>query len=122
MSGMKLLNSFRFFSIVLICAALVCVATAPAAETRDAQSVLNSLRLKKWTKDLQLTADQQKKVQAILEDEGKEIAKLDSAQLSINDRRVKVEELHDVTYTKIKPLLNETQLAKFEKGLPKPKK
>ena len=73
--------------------------TLLAAETapkRDAQAVLNQMRLKKYTKDLELTEEQQKKVGAILETESKEVSKLnDEPNLSITDRSARVRKLHE---------------------------
>ena len=121
---MKFHHSLRWLTFIIVSACLLLPPVAPAAE-RDAQSVMNELRLKKWTKDLSLTAEQQKKVLVMLEDEGKEIAKLDAdSTVELNARKTKVNELRQTTYAKIKPVLSAEQLATFEKQLAKmqPKK
>ncbi len=121
---MKFHHSLRWLTFIIVSACLLLPSVAPAAE-RDAQSVMNELRLKKWTKDLSLTAEQQKKVLVMLEDEGKEIAKLDAdSSVDLNARKTKVNELRQATYAKIKPVLSAEQLATFEKQLAKmqPKK
>lgn len=114
-------NKFVRLFIAFACTCLVTVATVTAAEAKkDAQSVLNELRLKKWTKDLTLTEEQQKKVQGLFDDEQKEIAKVDGlADLDINQRRTKVDDLRRGTYDKMKPLLTPEQLETFEKLLAK---
>ena len=113
-------KSVRLF-IAVACTCLMATATITAAEAKkDAQGVLNELRLKKWTKDLTLTEEQQKKVQGLFDDEQKEIAKVDGlAEQDINQRRTKVDELRKGTYDKMKPLLTPEQLETFEKLLAK---
>jgi hypothetical protein len=115
----------------LLCAWLGLVSTLSAAETaskapRDAASVRNEMRLKSLTRDLELTADQQKKVLALLEEEAKVLAKIrEDEKLSIAERGVKMKETTQATYDKMKPFLTEPQLAKFEKmqaAANKPKK
>jgi hypothetical protein len=112
------------FAIAALC--LLQPLSSPAAETaKDPQALMNNMRLKKWTKDLQLTEAQQKKVQVILDEEGRQISRLDQeTSLDLNQRRAKVDDLRHATYAKIKPLLDATQLAAFEKSLAKsaPKK
>ena len=124
--AMKFHHLLRASALVLITFCLLQPAIPRAAEgARDAQTVMNGMRLKKWTKDLELTAEQQKKVQAILDDEGKEIAKLDQdSSLDINSRKAKVNDLRQTTYAKMKPVLTAPQLQTFEKSLAKvpPKK
>ena len=118
--------TLRAFVLLLVGLVLALPATSNAADApRDAQTVMNGMRLKKWTKDLQLTDEQQKKVQTILDEEGKEVAKLDQdSSLDINSRRTKVDDLRKATYAKMKPLLTATQLENFDKSLAKmqPKK
>lgn len=122
------LNQFRLFTVLMLLAALVLPSALFAAETapkRDALAVLNQMRLKRYTKDYELTEEQQKKVGAILEAESKEVSKLDGEpNLSISDRSARIRKLHDETYAKMKPLLTPAQLEKFEKALAKtaPKK
>jgi hypothetical protein len=116
----------RALALVLVALSLALPPFTRAADApRDAQTVMNGMRLKKWTKDLQLTDEQQKKVQAFLDEEGKEVAKLDQdSSLDINSRRAKVDDLRKATYAKIKPVLTAPQLETFEKSLAKmqPKK
>jgi hypothetical protein len=123
---MKFPNSLRILSLTLLFVWLVLPSVAAAAENeRDPQTVLNGMRLKKWTKDLTLTADQQKKVQALLDEEGKAVSKvIEDETVAINDRRTKVSQLREATYAKIKPILTASQLEVFEKSLArtKPKK
>jgi ATP sulfurylase len=123
---MKFHHSLRWLALVIVTAFFLHSPAASAAEAkRDAQSVVNEMRLKKWTKDLSLTAEQQKKVQTILDEEGQQIAKLDAdSTVDLNARKTKVNDLRQASYTKIKPVLNAEQLASFEKMLVKmqPKK
>jgi len=91
-----------------------------APQKRDGQSVLNQLRLKRWTKDLTLSEEQQQKFRALLDEEGKQIAAMDEEQkLTVSERSIKVNELHEGTYAKMRPLLSPTQLEAFEKALTK---
>ena len=81
------------------------------------------MRLKKWTKDLDLTAEQQKQVKALFDAEAKEISKLESGpNLSVAARSDQVGKIHAATYAKMKPLLTETQVVTFEKILSKTNK
>ena len=123
---MKFHPSLHWIALVIVSASFLLSPVASAAEPKkDAQSLMNEMRLKKWTKDLVLTGEQQKKVQTILDEEGQQISKLDAdSTVDLNGRRTKVNELRQATYTKIKPVLNAEQLASFEKMLTKmqPKK
>ena len=123
---MKLTTSYRWLPFLCLFASLAFLLPAPGAETKkDAQTVLAEMRLKKFTKDLSLNPDQQKKVQALFDEENGPIAKLNQdTSLTTKARADKVSELRSATYTKIKPLLDTTQLATFEKMLAKaaPKK
>ena len=116
---MKFHQMLRAFALVLITLALALPAVTGAADgPKDAQTMINGMRLKKWTKDLQLADEQQKKVQALLDEEGKEITKLDQdSSLDINSRTAKINALRQATYAKMKPLLDPAQLATFEKSL-----
>jgi hypothetical protein len=128
---MKLTPRKSGILLSLLCLALaaswmVFAPGALAAETpKDTQTALNELRLKRLTKELSLTADQQKKIQVLFDEEAKEAAKVNAdSALSVNDRRQKISDVQDVTYGKIKPLLEPAQLEAFEKFLAKvrPKK
>jgi hypothetical protein len=123
---MKFHHSLRWLALAVMSALFLLSFAASAAEAKkDAQSVMNEMRLKKWTKDLTLTPEQQKKVQVILDEEGQQIAKLDENTAGdLNKRKTKVDELRLETYAKIKPILSTLQLETFEKLLAKmqPKK
>jgi septal ring factor EnvC (AmiA/AmiB activator) len=128
-NDMKITFLHSFVVAALLSGALVCLPTSRAAEARaaapkDAQSMIVEMRLKNWNKNLQLTEDQQAKIKALLTDESKQIAKLDEDNsLPIGERANKIDELHKMTYEKIKPLLTETQTPVFEKlTTRKPKK
>lgn len=96
------------------------------AKPKDAQSALVSIRLKKLTKDLDLTEEQQKKVFELLQAESKGLEKVRTDdRISFTERSAKIKEAQLATYAKMKPLLTEAQLQKFEKMLTsstKPKK
>jgi hypothetical protein len=104
----------------LLCAGFACLSSLHAADAKaaakDSQSLLIEMRLKRWTKELEFTADQQAKIKALLEEESKTVAKVDEdTSLAVGDRAKKVDEIHKTTYAKIKPLLTEKQLPVFEK-------
>jgi len=78
------------------------------------------LRLKQMTKELDLTTEQQGKVKALLDEEGKEAEKInDDPNLSLLPKTAKVRELRKETYAKIKSLLEPAQMEKFEAMLRK---
>src|SRR5215212_8479226 len=69
----------KFLGLLALCATLsttVFSSQAADAPQRDARSIINSMRLKNLNKSLELTADQQKQVQALFDEEAKEIGKL----------------------------------------------
>ena len=111
--------------LVLLCGVLACLpplraADAKAAAPKDSPTTLAELRMKRWNKELEFTADQQAKIKAVLDEEGKAVAKLDEdTSLAAQDRAAKLDEIHKTTYTKIKPLLTEKQAPVFEKLITK---
>lgn len=123
---MNIFRPLRMLMPVLALTLLFAARPAQAAEAkRDAQTVMNEMRLKKWTKDLELTAEQQKKVQSLYDEEAKQIAAIDSdAKVGVNERVAKVNTLRQETFVKMKPVLTPAQLETFEKLLAKmqPKK
>src|SRR5215203_2812307 len=101
----------KFLGLLALCAALsASIFTSQAAETpqRDPRSVINSLRLKSLTKNLELTAEQQKHVQGLFDEEAKEVTKLPES-LGAIERADKIKEMQQVTYGKMKPTLTPTQ-------------
>ncbi len=121
---MKSLNHFRVLSAVMVFLALArpnLISAADAPAKKDAQAVLKEMRLKKFTKELELNSEQQKKVETIFDGENQQTAKLnEDATLSIRDKRAKVQKLQQETYDKIRPMLTAAQLEKFEKLMVKP--
>jgi hypothetical protein len=107
----------KFLGLLALCAALsASIFSSQAAETpqRDSRSVVNSLRLKSLTKSLELTTEQQKQVQGLLDEEAKEVAKVPES-LSPVQRSDKIKELQQITYGKMKPLLTPAQVEKWDK-------
>lgn len=106
----------KFFCASVLCALIAFVSTVGAAETpqRDARSVVNALRLKSLTKNLELTADQQKQVQGLFDEEAKVVAKL-GEDLTPVQRATKIKEIQQATYVKMKPILTEAQAEKWDK-------
>jgi hypothetical protein len=133
---MSKFHIFRVLSLLALSACCCLPTTLSAAENdpakagapRDSQSVLNGMRLKRWTKDLELTEEQQKKLQGLFEVEGREAAKINEDEaLSISQRADKKKEMQEKTYEQMKPMLTPVQLENFEKirsgaNKPKPKK
>lgn len=67
------------------------------------------------TKELNLTADQQTKVQSILEDQQKQMQTLrQDTSAAPEDRRAKFMEMHKNTMSQIRGVLNEDQQKKFD--------
>ncbi len=124
---MKITFRLLFLSAAMLCGSLLCLPWARAAEAKaappkDSQSLLIEMRLKRWNKELDLMADQQAKVKALLDEESKVVTKLDEDKsLTMKDRANKVEEIHQATYARIKPLLTAQQVPTFEKLTAKPK-
>lgn len=97
-------------------------AESPQSEPaqRTAEDVLSGMRVKSLTKSLELTDEQKGKVQALFDEEGKEIAKINAdTNLSMTQRLNKIGELKKETYGKIKPLLTPAQAQKFEEMMSK---
>jgi hypothetical protein len=92
----------------------------PAAK-KDAQALIIQMQLKRWTKEVGLTDQQQKQIQALLEDEAKRTAKLaEDTSLSVPERSAKYAEIKKETRSKITPLLTADQLEKWEKATSRP--
>ena len=95
--------------VALLCGILACLpplraAEAKAAAPKDSQSLLIDMRIKRWNKELEFTDDQQAKVKALLNEESKEVTRLDTnTSLTVKERADKVDEIHKATYVKIKP-------------------
>jgi Spy/CpxP family protein refolding chaperone len=124
--GMIQRVNFLFARIICVCALLLFLPALHSADNnstngagkKDAASLINSMKLKKLSKDLELREDQQKKVQVLFDEEAKLIAKVQQDQnLSFVDRRSKTDQIHQETYGKMKPLLTPPQLEKFEKAM-----
>lgn len=107
-----------FVCAVLVWFAAGCNDTSQSAPVqKNAADVLSGMRLKQLTKDLELTADQQGRLKILLDEEGKEIAKIRAqTELSITDQAIKVGELKKETYAKLAPLLDPAQLEKLQKA------
>jgi Spy/CpxP family protein refolding chaperone len=72
-------------------------------------------QLKRMTKDLKLTDEQQTKVKPILEDQRQQMQQLRSdTSLSQDEKFSKMRELHEQASSQIKSLLNQDQQKKFE--------
>jgi Spy/CpxP family protein refolding chaperone len=109
------MHSFAFVSVVL-----VLFAASTFAADRDAQSVINELRLKQLTKNLGLTDEQQKKIKVLYAEEAKLAVKVnDDEKLSLSDKATQKQALIKATNEKIKPLLTPEQKLTFEQFLAK---
>jgi hypothetical protein len=123
-SGYKRAMQFQNIIQAIACAALICFSAGCSKEAqaeapqRTAGNVMNGMRLKSLTKELELTDEQKVKVQALLDEEAKESEKIYSdASFSATQKSIKVGELKRETYGKIKPLLTATQAQKLEEML-----
>jgi periplasmic protein CpxP/Spy len=73
-------------------------------------------QLKHMTKKLDLTADQQPKIKAILDDQHAKMEALhNDSSMSREDKFPKMREIHENSNTQIKAVLNEDQQKKFDK-------
>lgn len=111
----------------IACAVAIFFASACSKEAqaeppqRTAEDLINGMRLKALTKNLELTGEQQGKVQELLTEEAEQIAKIRAdANASLTQQSVKIGELKKETYGKIKPLLTPEQTEKLEKMINKP--
>ena len=120
--------AMKFQDIVgaVACAVVVCLTASCSKEAqadppqRSADDLLNGMRMKSVTKDLGLTQEQQGQVQALFDEEGKEIAKVNAdTNLSTTQRLNRIAELKKETYAKIKPLLTPEQVEKFDQLMSK---
>jgi Spy/CpxP family protein refolding chaperone len=91
-------------------------APAPApAPKRDAQTVLNEMRMKSLVKELELTDEQKPKVQKLLDEEYVVVTKIREDQsLSLVERADKIKAAQNDTYGKLKPILTEKQAEKLD--------
>jgi septal ring factor EnvC (AmiA/AmiB activator) len=123
---MKITFSTSLAVAAVLGGVLLCPPSLRAAEAngaKDSQTLVVEMRLKRWNKELELSAEQQSKIKAMLTEESKQIAKLDEDKaLTVSARATKIDEMHVATYEKIKPLLTETQVPVFEKLTTKTKK
>jgi len=71
--------------------------------------------LKKLTEKLNLTADQQTKVKAILEGQHQEMQTvMKDKSLSMDDKHAKMKTMHDSAHAKVRELLTDEQKTKFD--------
>lgn len=114
-------TTFRLAMLIaILTGAAMTVTPVRAAESNGSKNgssnLLLDMRLKRYTKEMELTTDQQAKIKALLEEESKQVAKLDEDKsIAVKDRAVKIGEIQQGTYAKIKPLLTEKQSPIFEK-------
>jgi hypothetical protein len=72
-------------------------------------------RTKELSQKLNLSSDQQSKIQSILEDQQKQFAQLrNDSSMSQQDRRSKFMELHQSAASQIRSVLNDDQQKKFD--------
>ena len=89
-------------------------ATAAPAGTPPARRMGSPIEL--YTRLLSLTDDQKPKVQAILDDQRKQLSDLrKDTSLSTQDRHAKLIALHDGVTAKMKEILTAEQFAKYQK-------
>lgn len=87
---------------------------------KNAQAILNEMRVKQLTKSLELTDDQQKKIKALYDEEAKQIkAANDDENLTLMQRREKGQAASKATREKIKPLLTAEQNKKWDEQIAK---
>ena len=117
---------FQNIISALACAALLSFTASCSKEAQaeppqqTADDLLNGMRMKSLTKDLGLTDEQKGQVQALFDQEGKEIAKLNSdLNLSTTQRLNKIAELKKETYVKIRPMLTAEQAEKLDQLMSK---
>lgn len=70
--------------------------------------------LKQMTARLGLTAEQQEKIKPILDEEAAQVKAIDNEKLTRAERRARMQELHQGTFEKIKPILTPEQLKKHD--------
>ncbi len=87
---------------------------APAPK-KDAQTLLNEMRMRSLVKELELTDEQKPKVQKLLDDEYVVVTKIREDQsLSLVERSDKIKAAQNDTYGKLKPILTEKQSEKLD--------
>ena len=117
---------FQNIICALACAALLSFTASCSKEAQadppqqTADSLLNEMRMKSLTKDLGLTDEQKGQVQALFDQEAKEIAKLNAdPNVSTPQRLTKTAELKKETYAKIRPMLTAEQAEKYDQLMSK---
>ena len=112
-----IINRICLIGLALLLCGLVPLRAAESANgktPKNASSVLNEVRLRQLTKNLELTEEQQKKVRALFALEAEKIAKIDESGVSLGERTDKVNALKKETQESIRPLLTAEQLAKYD--------
>jgi hypothetical protein len=113
----------RSFACVAVLACLFFSSPLRAADNaspKNAQAILNEMRMRQLTKSLELTEDQQKKMKALYDEEAKQIkAANDDENLTLMERRQKTQAITKATREKIKPLLTEEQNKKWDEQIAK---
>lgn len=112
-----IINRICLIGLALLLCGLVSLRAAEAENgktPKTASSVLNEVRLRQLTKNLELTEEQQKKVRALFALEAEKIAKIDESGVSLGERTDKVNALKKETQESIRPLLTVEQLAKYD--------
>ncbi len=88
---------------------------APAAPKRDSLGVMNDLRMKSLTQQINLTGEQQVKVLQLLNEESALTAKVrEDVTLTASNRIGRIKAAQAETYARMKPLLTAEQNEKFE--------
>ena len=102
---------------------VVCnLATAQDASKKGKQGRMSAeQRVEQMKKDLNLTDEQVPKVKAVLEDQQKKMQELRS-ETDQTARRTKMREIMEQTQTKMKGILTEEQLTKWQEASPYGKK
>jgi len=94
---------------------------ADGAKQKDALTLISQMRVKQLTKELSLTEEQQKKVQALFDEEAKRLAVIQANDgLDINQKYEKKMAIKKESNENLPPLLTTEQKAKLEEMKTKP--
>ncbi len=101
--------------IAVTCAATLSSRGADDPRRKDSLALLSQMRVKRLTKELSLTEEQQKKMLALYDDEAKQLAVIQAdPSLNINQSYEKQMAIKKVTDAKVPPLLTAEQKTKYE--------
>ena len=113
----------RLKTFAMVAAAALCCAFIPdtfgadAPKEQDARAVMNKVRIRQLTQQYNLTPEQQKQCQAILDEQAVQVTAVQKDTTLPMDQRLKKQDAVALEYkAKLRAALNDEQRAKWDEG------